>query len=137
MRIARLASVLALAAGVILGLGLLFGPFFYGCTTTAVAPGQTPAPQICSGSSLIEVQGSDHLFPAPLLWILIWSLAPALAVIGVRISSRPRIGLIALALLMELTGLISLGGGFIFTLLIEPLLLITLVASLGGRGQMG
>jgi len=136
MRIARVASVLALAAGVILGWGILFGPFFYGCTSTTVAPDQTPTPQVCRGSSLIEVQGSD-LFPAPLLWILMWSLAPLLAVIGVWLSRRPRIRLIALALLMELTGVISLGGGFIFALVIEPLLLITLVASLRARPQMG
>ena len=136
MRIARVASVLALAAGVILGWGILFGPFFYGCTSAAVAPDQTPAPQVCRGSSLIEVQGSD-LFPAPLLWILMWSLAPLLAVLGVWLSRRPRIRLIALALLMELTGIISLGGGFIFALVIEPLLLITLFASLRARRQMG
>jgi len=136
MRIARVASVLALAAGVILGWGILFGPFFYGCTSTTVAPDQTPTPQVCRGSSLIEVQGSD-LFPAPLLWILMWSLAPLLAVIGVWLSRRPRIRLIAIALLMELTGVISLGGGFIFALVIEPLLLITLIASLRARPQMG
>src|SRR6266850_2756877 len=100
MRTARIASLLALAAGVILGWGLLFGPFFYGCTTTAVSPGQTPGPEICRGSSLIEVQGTD-LFPAPLLWILMWSLAPALAVIGVWLTARPRTWLIVLALLME------------------------------------
>ena len=136
MRMARIASVLALATGVILGWGILFGPFFYGCTSTAVAPDQTPAPQVCRGSSVIEVQGSD-LFPAPLLWILMWSLAPLLAVFGVWLSRRPRIRLIALALLMELTGVISLGGGFIFALVIEPLLLITLIASLRARPQMG
>ena len=136
MRIARVASVLALAAGVILGWGILFGPFFYGCTSTTVAPDQTPTPQVCRGSSLIEVQGSD-LFPAPLLWILMWSLAPLLAVIGVWLSRRPRIRLIAIALFMELTGVISLGGGFIFALVIEPLLLITLIASLRARPQMG
>ena len=136
MRIARVASLLALAAGVILGWGILFGPFFYGCTSTAVAPGQSPGPQTCRGSSLIEVQGND-LFPAPLLWIAMWALAPALAVIAVWLSERPRIWLIVLALLMELTGIISLGGGFIFTLVIEPLLLITLVASLRARNQMG
>jgi hypothetical protein len=66
-----------------------------------------------------------------------WSLAPALAVIGVWMSRRPRIWLIAIALLMELTGVISLGGGIIFALVIEPLLLITLVASLRARAQMG
>ena len=136
MRIARIASLLALAAGVILGWGILFGPFFYGCTTTAVAPGQTPAPQICRGSSLIEVQGTD-LFPAPLVWILTWSLAPLLAAIGVWLSARPRVWLIILALLMELTGIISLGGGILFALVLEPLLLITLVASLRATRQMG
>src|SRR5438034_10568771 len=95
-----------------------------------------PRPQVCRGSSLVEIQGSD-LFPAPLLWILMWSLAPLLAVLGVWLSRRPRIRLIALALLMELTGVISLGGGFIFALVIEPLLLITLIASLHARPQMG
>ena len=136
MRTARIASLLALAAGLILGWGLLFGPFFYGCTTTAVGPGEAPAPEVCRGSSLIEVQGTD-LFPAPLLWILMWSLAPALAVIGVWLDTRPRVWLIVLALLMELTGIISLGGGILFALVIEPLLLITLVASLRANRQMG
>ena len=136
MRTARIASLFALAAGVILGWGILFGPFFYGCTTTAVAPGETSAPQVCRGSSLIEVQGTD-LFPAPLLWILMWSLAPALAVIGVWLSARPRVWLVVLALLVELTGIISLGGGILFALVIEPLLLITLVASLRANRQMG
>jgi hypothetical protein len=136
MRIARIASLLALAAGVILGWGLLFGPFFYGCTTTAVGPGETAGPQVCRGSSLIKVQGTD-LFPAPLLWILMWALAPALAVIGVWLGTRPRVWLIVLALLMELTGIISLGGGILFALVIEPLLLITLVASLRANRQMG
>ena len=66
-----------------------------------------------------------------------WSLAPLLAVIGVWLSARPRTPLIVLAMLMELTGIISLGGGFIFTLVIEPLLLVTLVASLRAKAQMG
>ena len=136
MRIARVASLVALAAGVVMGWGILFGPFFYGCTTTAVAPGQSPGPEICRGSSLIEVQGND-LFPAPLLWIAMWSLAPALAVIGVWLGHHPRVWLIVVALVMELTGVISLGGGILFALVLEPLLLITLVATLRSRPQMG
>jgi hypothetical protein len=136
MRTPRVGSLLALAAGVILGWGILFGPFFYGCATTAIGPSETPAPESCHGSSLIEVQGTD-LFPAPLLWILMWSLAPSLAVVGVWLQSRPRVWLIGLAMLMELTGIISLGGGILFALVIEPLLLITLVASLRARPQMG
>src|SRR2546428_5988562 len=136
MRIARVASVLALAAGVILGWAILCGPFFYGCTSTAVAPDQTPAPQVCRGSSLIEVQGSD-LFPAPLLWILMWSLAPLLAVIGVWLSRRPRAWLIALALLMELTGVISLGGGSSFGPSLQPLVRRPLFWSLRPRPPSG
>lgn len=135
MRIARIASTLALAVGIILGLGILFGPFYYGCSTSAVAPGQTPGPQVCSGASLIEIQGADHLFPAPLLWIAAWALAPVLAVIGVW-ADRPRIQLIVMAMLIELTGIVSLGGGFIFALAIEPLLLITFVSARRARAQM-
>jgi len=136
VRTARVSSLLSLAAGTILGWGILFGPFFYGCSTTAVAPGEAPQQQICGGSSLIEVQGTD-LFPAPLLWILLWSFAPALAVIGVWLSAHPRVWLVVLAMLMELTGIISLGGGILFALVIEPLLLVTLVASLRAKAQMG
>jgi hypothetical protein len=137
MRIARVASLLGLVIGIVLGWFILFGPFFYGCSTGAVAPGQTPRPPTCRGASLIEVQGSEHLFPAPLLWIAMWSLAPAFAVIGVWMSGRPRIWLIALALVMEATGIISLGGGILFALVIEPLLLVTLAASLRARTRMG
>ena len=100
--------------------------------THRVATGQAPGPQICRGSSLIEVQGND-IFPAPLLWIALWSLAPALAVIGAWLSRSPRVWLIGLAMLMDLTGIVSLGGGILFALVIEPLLLITLVASLRAR----
>jgi hypothetical protein len=66
-----------------------------------------------------------------------WSLAPALAVVGVWLSRRPRIWLIVAALAMEVTGIISLGGGFVFALVIEPLLLVTLLASLRARTRMG
>jgi MFS superfamily sulfate permease-like transporter len=66
-----------------------------------------------------------------------WSLAPALAVIGVWLRARPRVSFIVLALLMELTGFVSLGGGILFALVIEPLLLITLVASLRANREMG
>lgn len=130
--------MLALAIGVIYGTGLLFGPFFIGCTVTAVAPGQTPTPAVCRGSSLIEVQG-DHLFPAPLLWIVMWSLAPALAVVGVWMRERGHAGaipLIVLALLLEQTSIISIGGGFVFALTAGLLLLITLIAALGARRQV-
>ncbi|HEV8536235.1 MAG TPA: hypothetical protein VGR87_11040 [Candidatus Limnocylindria bacterium] len=34
----------------------------------------------------------EHLFPAPLLWIAAWSVAPALGVMGTRFGSRMKSG---------------------------------------------
>ena len=70
----------------------------------------------------------EHLFPAPMIFVAAWSLAPALAVIGTRSGSRGRaLGLTALAFAIEATSIISLGGGLIYALFVAPLLLITLV----------
>lgn len=134
MRIARIASLLALAAGITLGAAILFAPFYYGCSSGAVAPGQTPGPPSCGSASLVQTQ--RELFPLPVLAIAAWSLAPVLAVIGVH-GRRSRLSLIIIAMLVELTGIVSLGGGFLFTLLTEPLLLITFVAARRERARMG
>src|SRR5205823_821546 len=131
VRTARVAAYLALAIGIVLGVLILFGPFYSGCTTGAVAPGQTPGPETCTNASLVEVQ-RDQLFPAPLLWIIAWTLAPALAVIGVWMHERgrsPGTLLIVVALLLVMTGIISLGGGFLFALTEGPLLLLALIAA--------
>ncbi|MGH2471023.1 MAG: hypothetical protein ACRDG6_01265 [Candidatus Limnocylindria bacterium] len=76
---------------------------------------------------LVELQ-PEHLFPAPMVFIAAWSLAPALAVIGTRSGSRGMaLGLTALALAIEAISITSLGGGLIYALFVAPLLLITLV----------
>ena len=70
----------------------------------------------------------EHLFPAPVVFIAAWSLAPALAVIGTRSGSRAMaLGLTALAFAIDAISITSLGGGLIYALFVAPLLLITLV----------
>jgi hypothetical protein len=108
---------------------ILFGPLYYGCSTGAVRPGQTPGPVVCRSASFIEVQG-DHLFPAPLLWFALWALAPGLAVIGTWTGDRAvATWLIAIAILADLTSIISIGGGFVFALTLIPLLVFALMAA--------
>jgi hypothetical protein len=70
----------------------------------------------------------QQLFPAPMVFIVTWSLAPALAVIGTRSGSRGMaLGLTGLAFAIEAFSIISLGGGLIYALFVAPLLLLTLV----------
>jgi len=138
-RTARTLSFLALAGGITLGLVILFGPTYTICSSGSIGPNQTPGPTVCHSEGLVVTQ-RDSLFPAPLLWILMWSLAPLLAVVGVRFredGTAEGSWLIGLALFMDLTGIISMGGGFVYALVVAPLLLITLIASFGIRPRMG
>src|SRR3989454_5275235 len=130
--IARRVSFLALGIGIAYGIFILFGPTYTICSSGSIGPNQTPGPTVRHSENLVVVQ-RDSLFPAPLLWILMWSLAPVLAIVGVRFredGTAEGSWLIGLALFMDLTGIISMGGGFVYTLIVAPLLLITLVASL-------
>jgi len=69
-----------------------------------------------------------QLFPAPMVFVAAWSLAPALAVVGTRFGSRGMaLRLTALAFAIEAISITSLGGGLIYALFVAPLLLITLV----------
>src|SRR2546421_7040787 len=136
---ARTLSFLALGLGIAYGIFILFGPTYTICSSESIGPNQTPGPTICRSESLVVTQ-RDSLFPAPLLWILMWSLAPVLALVGVRFredGTAEGSWLVGLALFMELTGIISMGGGFVYALVVVPLLLITLIASFGIRPRMG
>ena len=124
-RAARFVPVLALILSVTLGVWILFGPTYTSCSMTA-GPNQ-PGVQECHSENLIAAQGGD-LFPAPLLWIAAWSLAPALSVIGTRTGSRAlALGLTGIAFAIDAMSIISMGGGFVFALGVAPLLLLTLV----------
>jgi hypothetical protein len=124
-RATRFTPVLALVLSVTLGVWILFGPTYTSCSMTVV-PDQ-PAVQECHSESLIAAQAGD-LFPAPLLWIAAWSLAPALSVIGTRTGSRTAaLSLTGIAFAIDAMSIISMGGGFVFALGVAPLLLLTLV----------
>jgi hypothetical protein len=70
----------------------------------------------------------EHLFPAPMIFVAAWSLAPILAVIGTRSGSRgTALRLTGLAFAIDAMSIISLGGGLIYALFVAPLLLLTLV----------
>jgi hypothetical protein len=125
MRVARLASVLALAFALTYGAYFVFGPTYSYCTIEA-RPGEPPPPQRCGTASLLEVQ-RDSLFPA-LGFIAAWSLAPALAVAGTRMRRWPGLALVAVALLVDASGIVSMGGGFWYALVAAPLLLVAFVA---------
>jgi hypothetical protein len=78
----------------------------------------------------------EHLFPAPMVFIAAWSLAPALSVIGTRSGSRGMaLGLTGIAFAIEAMSIISLGGGLIYALFVAPLLLFTLVRVATRRGD--
>lgn len=76
---------------------------------------------------LVRLQ-PEQLFPAPMIFIVAWSLAPALAVIGTRSGSRAMaLWLTGIAFAIEAISITSLGGGLIYALFVAPLLLITLI----------
>lgn len=138
-RVARVCSALAAVLAIVYGVFFVIGPTGMTCSTGIVRPGQPTAttdPASCHSTSLLESQ-RGHLFPAPLLFIAVWSAAPLLAFFGVRLGSRrAAIGAVALALLVELSGIVSLGGGFVYAIVVGPLLVLALVSLLLRRDAM-
>lgn len=137
-RLARMASLLAVAAGLALGVFILFGPTGTICSLGPIGleqPTATFSPANCHSTNLVTVQ-RDSLFPAPLLFIAAWALAPLLAFAGVRMRFRGQafgLVLVLLAFLVEASSFISMGGGFLFALYVSPFLFIALLASLRAR----
>jgi hypothetical protein len=131
MRRARALSIAALALGIALAWFFLFRPSGTMCTIATAPPGATADTQTCRSMSMVEVAGGlGKLFPAPLLWFALWALAPALAVIGTFARDRHiASGLVVAAIVGDLTGIVSIGGGFLFTFALVPLLLFALLAT--------
>ncbi len=119
--------------GVSMGLLFLFAPIQGYCMTTATSaqPGvpMTPGPTICGRQSLIQAQ---PVWPMPFLAIAVWSIAPSIGYIGVRrrmASHRGGTALIAFALLLEATVLISFGAApFFAPFVLLPLIISTALA---------
>ena len=84
---------------------------------------------------LIAILLDGHVEVARALpFLAAWTIAPYLAVFGTRRRSRAvAIALVALALAVELSSYISMGGGFVYALVCGPLLLVALVATANSR----
>lgn len=127
--IARIASLITAALGVATGAFLLFGPTYTRCSLGSIGqtgigqPVQTLTPAHCDTMSLVQ---SQSVWPMPLLAIALWSLAPLLAVLGVW-SGRP--WLVAVALIVEMSSIISFGvGPYFLPYVAVPLALTWLLA---------
>ena len=136
-RTATFIAVLACAAATAYLLFFLFGPTYTRCSITQILPGQVASgPGECSSVSWVQMTFND---PGPkdlrALWFLgAWTLAPYVALVGTRIrSTMPAVALVAIALLVDLTSIISMGGGFVYAILCGPLLLLALVATATSR----
>lgn len=149
-RVARLLSLLACTAALAYAGFFLFGPTYQTCTTGAVpvTPGQPSAtlgPTTCRSATFFEVQGGGPGGAAdlvrPLAFIALWTVAPFVALAGVSLRARAQvmgIALVAVALLLDASSIISMGGGFVYALLCGPLLLGALIATIAMRPpQMG
>jgi len=127
--IARLASLITAALGVVTGAFVLFGPTYTRCSFATIGqtgigqPVQTLTPAHCDTMSLMQAQS---VWPMPLLALVLWSLAPLLAVLGVWSG---RLWLVAVALIVELSSIISFGvGPYFLPYVAVPLALTWLLA---------
>ncbi len=102
-RVALAAAIVAAVLGVAIGLVVVFAPTYTECQAVQLTPSGPvpPSPPVCVARSLWELHGRKG-FPAPYGFLLAWSLAPILAVVGViaRVRRRASFGvaLVGLAL---------------------------------------
>lgn len=137
------ATFVSAAIGIIIGVLFLFAPIHGYCMSsasqTAPPPGMTAAPatfgpQVCGVQALWQYQ---PVFPMPFFAVLIWSLAPSLGYLGVRMrtsSGDPGPGtlLLVLGLVVEATVLISIGAApFFVPFVFVPQLVATAIALRG------
>lgn len=136
-RLARAWSAIAAVWSAAAGLLFVFGPVHGGCRvgvsgSVRVLPDGTvvttsdPQIEVCSSTGLLEIQ--PDIWPMPMIAIVVWSLAPALAAGGIwrGRSMWPVYG----ALGLEATVLLSMGAGpFFVPLVLVPLALTTYLAS--------
>jgi hypothetical protein len=123
-RISRGSALAAAVVAVALGAAILFLPSG-SCSTVTARPGEAPVAAACPSESLVQRQ-RDTLFPA-LLYVAAWALVPLVAPFAVRARERGSErapGVVAAAMVVEASSIISLGGGFLFALFVAPLLLL-------------
>ncbi|HEU5287122.1 MAG TPA: hypothetical protein VFV20_01860 [Candidatus Limnocylindria bacterium] len=129
------AAFVTAVLGVALGALFLFAPIHGYCMTsvsaTPVPPGATPGPvmtsSFCGSEALWQRQ---PLFPMPFFAVLVWSLAPLVVYVGVRLRAggeRNTGTVLAIAgFLLECTVLISFGAAPFFA----PFVLLPLVITM-------
>ena len=133
----RAASLVTAGAGVAVFLFVLFGPTVTRCSfgkigSTGIGqPVITLEPARCDTLSLIE---SQPVWPMPLLVLMFWSTVPLLAVVG---AWRATSWLVLVALLLELTSIISFGVGPYYLVFVAVPLAVTwiLVTRSARRGS--
>jgi hypothetical protein len=116
--------------GIGAGLYLVFGPTYSGWQSSVItASGAVIGGDVCRQTSMWELQGFSG-FPAPYMFIVVWSLAPILGFAAawfVR-RRRPRLWLSGVALAVEAAVVISFGAAPFYLPLVFPLVLVTFLA---------
>lgn len=129
-RLAVISAAITTGLGIAVGLTVLLLPSQVKCSLPALEPGVgRTAVGNCVPVAILE--SADSIWPLPLLPILVWSLAPTLALFGVVWLVRGRRGmpLVGLALVLEATAIISFVVGPMFLIYVfVPLLVTALLA---------
>ncbi len=136
LRTATTAAALATAAAFTYLAFFLFGPVYMTCGMS-IHPGEAPVADACRQVRWLQVESAGGRGSPPdlrpIFFLTLWTLAPLVALAGVRLRAgglRSGILLVVVGLLIELSSVVSIGGGFIYALLCGPLLLVALIASL-------
>ena len=123
--IPRIAALITAALGLFSGAFVLFGPTYTRCSFATIGqtgigqPVVTLSPARCDTMSLVAAQS---VWPMPVLALAFWSLVPLVGVVGVWSG---RLWLVALALIAELTSIISFGAAPYFIPYVAAPLAIT------------
>jgi len=137
--LAERAAFVSAAIGIAVGLLFLFAPIQGYCmstiSATAPPPGVTPGPPApavttCGFEALWQRQ---PIFPLPFFAVLVWSIAPSIAYLGVRFRVRGErwtgSALMVVGVLLAFSSLISFGAGPIFLpFVFVPTLITTAIA---------
>ena len=139
--LAERAAFVSAAIGIAIGVFFLFGPSMSYCqqsVSATIPPGGvtpsvplgTPGPTICGTEALWQAQ---PIWPMPFLVVLLWSLAPTVSYVGVRLRVARRrdagAALMALGVVIALSSIISFGAAPLFIpFVFVPTLITTLVA---------
>jgi hypothetical protein len=118
--------------GIGAGLYLVFGPTYAGCQSPVItSTGDVIGREVCRQASMWELQGLSG-FPAPYLFIAVWSLAPIVGFVAAWFVREhgARLWLSGLALGIEASVMISFGAAPFYLPLVFPPVLITFLALL-------